>query len=86
MTYHQLTNFECTGCSGIEGLLSRQSQETTQTDLEGALGSVPLPCQQQVAALPRATVRTRIIIRPGEDGGIITQSEYFIAALASSDR
>ena len=68
MTYRQLTNFECTGCQGIEGLLSCQSQETTQTDLEGALGSVPLPCQQQVAALRRAAAGTRIIIRPGEDG------------------
>ena len=47
---------------------------------------MPMPGNQQVAALPRAAVGTRIIMRPGEDGGVITQSEYLIAELASTER
>ena len=39
-----------------------------------------------MAALPRATVGTRIAIRPGADGGVITQSEYLILALANSEQ
>jgi len=42
--------------------------------------------RQPVAALPRAAVGTRIIMRPGEDGGVITQSEYLIAELASQEK
>ena len=45
-----------------------------------------LPCQQQVAALPRTAVGTRIIICPCEDGRVITQSEYLIVALVSTER
>ena len=47
---------------------------------------MPMPGNQQVAALPRAAVGTRIIMRPGEDGGVITQSEYLIAELASQEK
>ena len=45
-----------------------------------------VPSEQQVAALPRTAVGTRIIIRAGEDGGVITQSEYLIADLASKEK
>ena len=44
-----------------------------------------MPGKQQVAALPRAAVGTRIIICPGQDGGVITQTEYLIAKLASDE-
>jgi hypothetical protein len=44
-----------------------------------------MPGNQQVAALPRAAVGTRIM-RPGEDGGVSTQSEYLIAELASQEK
>ena len=47
---------------------------------------MPKPGKNQVAALPRAAVGTRIIMRPGEDGGVINQSEYLIAELASTER
>ena len=47
---------------------------------------MPMPGNQQVAALPRAAVGTRIIMRPGEDGWVITQSEYLIAELASQEK
>jgi hypothetical protein len=67
-------------------MLARLSQATSQADIQEALDSVPMPGKQQVAALPRAAVGTRIIIRPGEDGGVNTQSEYLIAELASEER
>ena len=47
---------------------------------------MPMPGNQQVAALPRAAVGTRIIMRPGEDGGVVTQSEFLIAELASEEK
>ena len=47
---------------------------------------MPMPGNQQVAAMPRAAVGTRIIMRPGEDGGVITQSEYLIAELAIQEK
>jgi hypothetical protein len=47
---------------------------------------VPFPRKLQVASLPRAALGTRIIIRPGEDGGVITLSEFLIAELASEER
>ena len=67
-------------------LLASLCQATSQADIEGVLASVPMPGNQQVAALPRAAVGTRIIMRPGEDGGVITQSEYLIAELASQEK
>jgi hypothetical protein len=47
---------------------------------------VPFPRKLQVASLPRAALGTRIIIRPGEDGGVITLSEFLIAELARDER
>ena len=47
---------------------------------------MPFPRKLQVASLPRAALGTRIIIRPGEDGGVITLSEFLIAELASDER
>lgn len=44
---------------------------------------MPLPHKQQVAALPRAALGTRIIICPGEDGGVVTRLEFLIAEWAS---
>ena len=58
----------------------------SRLDLEGALESVALPSELQVAALPRTAIGTRIIIRPGEDGGVIAQSKYLIAELASKEK
>jgi hypothetical protein len=39
-----------------------------------------------VASLPRTALGTRIIIRPGEDCGVIALSEFLIAKLASDER
>ena len=53
------------------------------------MASVALPSELEVAALPslpRTAVGTRIIMRPDEDGGVITQSEYLIAELASKEK
>ena len=47
---------------------------------------MPFPRKLQLASLPRAALGTRIIIRPGEDGGVITLSEFMIAELASDER
>ena len=44
---------------------------------------MPFPRKLQVASLPRAALGTRIIIRPGEDGGV---TEFLIAELASDER
>ena len=57
--------------------------------MEAALASIALPSELQVAALPslpRTSVGTRIIMRPDEDGGVITQPEYLIAELASMEK
>ena len=44
-----------------------------------------MPCSHnlQAAALPRTALGTRIIISAGEDGGVITQTEFLVAELAS---
>jgi hypothetical protein len=47
---------------------------------------VPFPRKLQVASLPRAALDTRIVIRPEEDGCVITFSEFLIAELASDER
>ena len=47
---------------------------------------MPFPRKLQLASLPRAALGTRIIIRPGEDGGVVTLSEFMIAELASDER
>lgn len=78
--------FRSTACYDTRDLLARLSQATSPADIQGALASVPMPGKQLVAALPRAAVGTRVIIRPGEDGGVITQSEYLIAELASKEK
>ena len=54
-------------CYDTRDLLARLSQATSPADIQGALASVPMPGKQQVAALPRAAVGTRIIIRPGSE-------------------
>ena len=58
--------FRSSACNDTRDLLARLSQATTPADIQGALASVPMPGKQQVAALPRAAVGTRIIIRPGK--------------------
>ena len=58
----------------------------SRSDIDGALDAVPFPRKLQVASLPRAALGTRIIIRPGEDGGVVTLSEFMIAELASDER
>ena len=58
--------FRSSACYDTRDLLARLSQATTPADIQGALASVPMPGKQQVAALPRAAVGTRIIIRPGK--------------------
>ncbi len=65
--------FRSAACHDTRDMLARLSQATSQADIQEALDSVPMPGKQQVAALPRAAVGTRIIIRPGEDGWVITQ-------------
>jgi hypothetical protein len=67
-------------------LLRRLSQATSRSDIEGALADVPCPHKLQAAALPRTALGTRIIIRPGEDGGVMTLSEFSIAELASKQK
>ncbi len=47
---------------------------------------MPFPRKLQVASLPRAALDTRIVIRPEEDGCVITFSEFLIAELASDER
>ena len=69
-----------------QDLLRLLSQATSRSDIDGALDAVPFPRKLQVASLPRAALGTRIIIRPGEDGGVITLSEFLIAELASDER
>ena len=64
--------FDSTACHDNRDLLASLCQATSQADIEGVLASVPMPGNQQVAAMPRAAVGTRIIMRPGEDGGVIT--------------
>ncbi len=78
--------FENTFDAVTKDLLRRLSQATPQSDIEGALAYVPCPHKLQAAALPRTTLGTRIIIRPGEDGGVITLSEFLIAELASEQK
>ena len=69
-----------------QDLLRLLSQATSRSDIEGALDAVPFPRKLQVASLPSAALGTRIIIRPDEDGGVITLSEFLIAEMASDER
>jgi hypothetical protein len=78
--------FENAFDADIQDLLRLLSQATSRSDIEGALAAVPFPRKLQVASLPRAALGTRIIICPGEDGGVITLSEFLIAVLASFER
>ena len=78
--------FENAFDADTQDLLRLLSQATSRSDIEGALAAVPFPRKLQVASLPRAALGTRIIIRPGEDGGVITLSEFLIAELASEQK
>ncbi len=78
--------FENTFDADTKDLLRRLSQATSRSGIEGALADVPCPHKLQAAPLPKTALGTRIIIRPGEDGGVIALSEFLIAELASKQK
>jgi hypothetical protein len=68
-------------------MFKRLSRSTTRAEIDAAMSTLRIPQISQVfPALPRAACESRIIIREGEEGGVITLTEYMIAKLASDEK
>lgn len=75
------------GHASISKVFKRLSRSTSRTDIDAVLSSLCMPHSNQVfPALPRTAYERRIIIQEGEDGGVVTLTEYMIAKLASEEK
>ena len=68
-------------------MFKRLSLSTSRQEIDAVLSSLRIPQSNHVfPALPRTACESRIIIREGEDGGVVTLTEYMIAKLASEEK
>jgi hypothetical protein len=68
-------------------VFKRLSLSTLRQEIDAVLSSLRIPQSNHVfPALPRTVCKSRIIIRKGEDGGVVTLPENMIAKLASEEK
>ena len=86
MIIYTLWRFTDVGHASLSKVFKRLSLLTSRQEIDAVLSSLRISQSNHVfPALPRTASEGRIIIREGEDGGVVTLAAYMIAKLASKE-
>ena len=72
--------------STLSTLLKNLCEARNLQQITDALQSIPLVPEAEYTRLPTMRSESRLIMRDGVEGGVITQSEYLVANVASEHR